>query len=358
MRTTILFIFLIASIAQQVFGQEKCDDGLALNEYDKIKELKALQTKLVSYSLSLRNNHTIGIELKDRELNLLSTSTQFDVNKNNTEIGFIMEDGSTMLFKFDKPAMVEKLPMENIYVNRVGLSVKNLMKLASTPIKTVRQYGTGKVIDFKDKKAVKFMQYSKCFLSQIDTLEDIGVDSDELEVKISPKDDKITAIVVDKVKVEQEKKLAYTAKVKDSSNVIKLLEGQKLIEIKVPATISISEKHGSTIINEKTTLQIVTSKSIFSYRSHENQNMAICTIRKEIDTYIISDINGNYHFYDKKNRRLYTMDYFIGRYIVGGYGAGYSKVKAETEIIMKMLKDGKTQKDVIQHLIKQTEYDY
>jgi len=52
------------------------------------------------------------------------------------------------------------------------------------------------------------------------------------------------------------------------------------------------------------------------------------------------------------------MDYFMSRYLVNGYGKDYSVVKEMSNSIMEMLKTGKTQKDVIQHLIDQVSYDF
>ena len=52
------------------------------------------------------------------------------------------------------------------------------------------------------------------------------------------------------------------------------------------------------------------------------------------------------------------MDYFMSRYSTAGYGAGYSVVKQTVLKMMDLLKEGKTQKDVIQHLVEQAEYDY
>ena len=48
----------------------------------------------------------------------------------------------------------------------------------------------------------------------------------------------------------------------------------------------------------------------------------------------------------------------MSRYITSGYGSGYSEIKEVTLNMMDLLKKGKTQKDVIRHLITQVEYDF
>ena len=71
-----------------------------------------------------------------------------------------------------------------------------------------------------------------------------------------------------------------------------------------------------------------------------------------------SDQSGNYSFYDIKKKQFYYIDYFMNRYSVAGYGEGYSEIKQSVNKMMTKLKDGSTQKDVIQFLVKQTEYDF
>lgn len=48
----------------------------------------------------------------------------------------------------------------------------------------------------------------------------------------------------------------------------------------------------------------------------------------------------------------------MSRYSTAGYGSGYSEVKQTVVKMMDLLKEGSTQKDVIQHLVKQSEYDF
>lgn len=83
------------------------------------------------------------------------------------------------------------------------------------------------------------------------------------------------------------------------------------------------------------------------------------TVTKKTDKYVIGkDASGNYSFYDIKKKQFFYIDYFMNRYSAGGYGLGYSVAKQTVLKIMDLLKEGKTQKDVIQHLIQQTEYDF
>ena len=86
-------------------------------------------------------------------------------------------------------------------------------------------------------------------------------------------------------------------------------------------------------------------------------------ITKVTDEYIIGEEEEFY--LDIKNQQLYFMDYFPSRYEINSYqyeidsyGKDYSVVKETNVQMMNMLKEGKTQKDVISHLIKQTEYDF
>lgn len=81
-------------------------------------------------------------------------------------------------------------------------------------------------------------------------------------------------------------------------------------------------------------------------------------VAKKTDKYVIGEFSGNYAFFNIKKKQFYYIDYFMSRYSTAGYGPGYSEVKQTVVNMMDLLKEGSTQKDVIQHLVKQSEYDF
>ncbi len=59
-----------------------------------------------------------------------------------------------------------------------------------------------------------------------------------------------------------------------------------------------------------------------------------------------------------KKKQYYYIDFYMNRYTTAGYGQVSTNVKETVIKMMDLLKNDKTQKDVIQHLISQTEYDF
>ena len=133
---------------------------------------------------------------------------------------------------------------------------------------------------------------------------------------------------------------------------------QDTLRIEGSSKLSNSQKYGITITEGTITLNIVETPTTLSYNTREGQSMTNLTVKKSTDTFTISESGGNYSFYDKKKKQLYVIDYFMSRYSVSSYGIGYSEIKQTNIKMMDMLKSGSTQKDVIQFLVKQTEYDF
>ena len=48
----------------------------------------------------------------------------------------------------------------------------------------------------------------------------------------------------------------------------------------------------------------------------------------------------------------------MNRFLTAAYGAETTEIQKNAEKMMELLKSGSTQKDVIQDLIKQAEYDF
>ncbi|HRB71174.1 hypothetical protein [Flavobacterium sp. WV_118_3] len=146
----------------------------------------------------------------------------------------------------------------------------------------------------------------------------------------------------------------------------KLNSKVKSIETKVTAkcnaNISCSQKHGMTEIPRDYTLTVVYDKENLKFTTYNNpslKGMNNYRITKKTDKYVVgSNEEGNYAFFDIKKKQLYNIDYFMSRYITAGYGAETSEIKQNVLKMMDILKNGSSQKDVIQHLIKQSEYDF
>lgn len=134
---------------------------------------------------------------------------------------------------------------------------------------------------------------------------------------------------------------------------------QQTIKTEYKAKLTCSQKFGLSTNDGDFVMTVEYDDEILKFNSEEGQTMTSYTVAKKTDKYIIGkDQSGNYSFFDLKKKQFYYMDYFMSRYSTAGYGAGYSVVKQTVLKMMDLLKEGKTQKDVIQHLVKQAEYDF
>ena len=134
---------------------------------------------------------------------------------------------------------------------------------------------------------------------------------------------------------------------------------QEIIKIEHSSKIVNSQKYGITPDKEEYTITIEISENTFGFNTREDQQMTQYTTTKTTDNYVIGkDASGNYCFYGIKAEQVYVIDYFMNRYSVMSYGVGYSVMKQTNEKMMSMLKADKTQKDVIYHLITQSEMDF
>jgi len=133
---------------------------------------------------------------------------------------------------------------------------------------------------------------------------------------------------------------------------------QQKIEIQSQASIDISQKHGRTISDKPYTLEIFIQNDTFSYRTRTNQDLSRSIIKKRTEKYFVSENSYGYSFFDVINERLFTIMYFNSRYFVSAYGKGYSAMKETSNKMMEMLKNGKSQRDVVNYLVEQAEYDF
>jgi hypothetical protein len=139
----------------------------------------------------------------------------------------------------------------------------------------------------------------------------------------------------------------------------KLVLAQKLVKVDYNSKLNCSQKFGLSTFDGKFVMTVEYDDFIIKFNSEEGQKMTNYIIAKKTDKYIIGkDESDNYSFYDIKKKQFYIIDYFMSRYSTSGYGISYSDVKQNVLKMMDLLKNGKTQKDVIQHLVEQSEYDF
>ena len=124
------------------------------------------------------------------------------------------------------------------------------------------------------------------------------------------------------------------------------------------AKLTNSQKYGLDIIEGEYILTVIYDDENMKFNTSEGQTMESYSVAKKTDKYIIGELGGNYAFFNIKKKQFYYIDYFMSRNTTAGYGPGYSEVKQTVIKMMDILKEGSTQKDVVQHLIKQTEYDF
>ena len=134
------------------------------------------------------------------------------------------------------------------------------------------------------------------------------------------------------------------------------------VTTKCTADISCSQKFGITVTERQYTLTVIFDNKEIKFTTYDNasqKGMNTYSITKKTEKYIVaSNSEGNYAFYNIKKKQLYYIDYYMSRYITAGYGSETSEIKHNVETMMELLKHGNTQKDVIQSLIKQAEYDF
>ena len=136
------------------------------------------------------------------------------------------------------------------------------------------------------------------------------------------------------------------------------LNAQTTKETLSTVKISISQKTGDNSYDEEYTLTTKYDENILEFKTRADGTFSKFTTKKITKKYVVGEASGNYAFYNIEKEQFYYIDYFMSRYLVNGYGKDYSSLKESSLQIMKMLKEGKTQKDAIAHLIEQSSYDF
>ncbi|PKB15261.1 hypothetical protein [Flavobacterium sp. 5] len=131
---------------------------------------------------------------------------------------------------------------------------------------------------------------------------------------------------------------------------------------KCTAEISCSQKFGVTVYDREYLLTVIFDNKEIKFSTKENpidKIMNSYVITKKTEKYVVAtDKEGNYSFFNIKKKQFYNIDYYMNRYLTAGYGTETTEIQKSTEKMMESLKSGSTQKDVIQDLIKQAEYDF
>jgi hypothetical protein len=134
---------------------------------------------------------------------------------------------------------------------------------------------------------------------------------------------------------------------------------QNTTTIRYSANYSCSQKFGMTPSTGDFLMTVEYDDDNLRFNSDSARTMSSFHTVKTTENYVIGKTGGgNYAFYDIKSKQFYFIDYFMSRYMTSGYGKEHSTVKSTTLKMMEMLKEGSTQKDVIQFLCKQADYDF
>lgn len=135
--------------------------------------------------------------------------------------------------------------------------------------------------------------------------------------------------------------------------------GQNKIISESATKISYSQKHGLDVYNDDYKLTVIYDSKKLSFNTRDNQKMEEYLITKSTPKFIIGkNTSGNYCFFDINRKTIIYIDYFMSRYIISAIGSGYSENKQIIIKMMSLINEGKTQKDIIQHLINQIEMDF
>jgi hypothetical protein len=134
---------------------------------------------------------------------------------------------------------------------------------------------------------------------------------------------------------------------------------QTQIKSEFSQLLKYSQKFGLEVNEDSYVLTVEFDEKELKFKSKDEKPMSVRTVTKMTDKYVIAkDDSDNYCFYDVKRKVIFNIDYFMSRYIIIALGQGYSENKQTLQKMMDMLKEGKTQKDVVQHLIDQVEKDF
>lgn len=137
---------------------------------------------------------------------------------------------------------------------------------------------------------------------------------------------------------------------------------QTTVTSKCTADVSCSQKYGITLTEREYTLTVFYDKSNLKFTTGNAVTFPALntfSITKKTDKYVVgTNSEGNYGFLDIKRKQFYNIDYYMNRYLTAGYGSQTTEIKETALKMMEILKKGGSQKDVIQELIKQAEYDF
>lgn len=137
---------------------------------------------------------------------------------------------------------------------------------------------------------------------------------------------------------------------------------QTTVTSKCTTDFSCSQKYGITATEREYTLTVVYDKDNLKFTTGNAiifSPLNTFSITKKTAKYIVgTNEEGNYGFFDIRRKQFYNIDYYMSRYLTMGYGSMTTEVKETVLKMMEILKKAGSQKDVIQELIKQAEYDF
>jgi hypothetical protein len=152
-----------------LIAQKDCKKSFIKNEYDEIKEIKKIETKWTFYARSMNTTYGVSFILFNKLTYIKISSTSKYVVENGSDIGFLFDDGSTELIKFE-------YNFTTTYAGRVPISYQNIYFLNSTNIiekfknKTIvkiTQYSGSNTFNVDEKKALKIKDRFNCLISEV-----------------------------------------------------------------------------------------------------------------------------------------------------------------------------------------------
>ena len=139
-----------------------------------------------------------------------------------------------------------------------------------------------------------------------------------------------------------------------------LLFGQQVEKITSEIRFRVDQSLGIREDQGEYTFTVSYDKETFKFKGKEsNEIMDSFSILKTTDNYIIGKNSEEEHlFYNIKQKKLYVLINFENYFIVGTWGSESNEFRQTVYNISDMLKNKKSQKDVIQYLIEQSTYDF
>lgn len=151
-----------------LLAQKDCKKSFISNEYDEIKKEKKIYTKSTGYSVKFNSAQGISFSSFNNLLTIWLSSSESYALKENSEIGILLDNGTSLLIKFESEAIRRTIASSVVYTNYYFLkNQKEIDNLLENNINSIKQYSGNRSFEVDKKKALKIKERLNCLVSEI-----------------------------------------------------------------------------------------------------------------------------------------------------------------------------------------------